>query len=238
MNKGIVFALGAAAGIAAGILLAPKSGMETISDVKGAATDVYGKGKSYAQKGAQKFQSTVFSARPAISQGAEQLQSKIEVARQIIADQVAKNASEAKQAIADNAAIAAEIIEEKKAELEDRIADFASDSESSDDDGEDDDDVSIGEAVDRVLNTLASAKAAIDGKLEKAFEGIRAAAADAGDQIAEAVAEVAEGIAVESEAVGEVAEAADAAEEPASELPPFNPDDINPDIRAAVESRF
>ena len=100
MNKGGAFFLGAVLGLTAGIFLAPKSGEENLADAKEFAKDVIGQGQAYYQQGVQAYS----GVRPSIDEKNDQLQAKIDAARKIISEQVAKNAEAAKQAIAEAAA--------------------------------------------------------------------------------------------------------------------------------------
>ncbi len=108
MNKGGVFVIGALLGAAAGLFLAPKSGEENREDAKEFARGCLGQSQEYYQQGVQHFQSSVSSIRPTVDQSNDQLQAKIDAARKIIAEQVAKNAAASKAAADANETIDAE----------------------------------------------------------------------------------------------------------------------------------
>lgn len=111
MGKGGVFFVGALMGFAAGVFLAPKTGAENREDAKEFARSVLGQGQEYYKQGSERFQSSVSSFRPAGEQG-DQLQAKIDAARKIISEQVAKNAAAAKETIEEKAEEVVETVEE------------------------------------------------------------------------------------------------------------------------------
>ena len=112
MNKGGVFLIGGIIGFAAGIFLAPKDGESNRADAADWARELLGQGQERYQQGAQRIQSSISSVRPSADAKNDQLQAKIDAARKIIAEQVAKNAAAAKAAIEEDAQIVAEAIEE------------------------------------------------------------------------------------------------------------------------------
>ncbi len=98
MGKGGAFFAGALCGVVAGIFLAPKPGADSRAEAAEQLRSVLDQGQDYYQKGVQRFHSSVSSIRPSIDQKNDQLQAKIDAARKIISEQVAKNATEAAEA--------------------------------------------------------------------------------------------------------------------------------------------
>ena len=113
MNKGGAFVIGAIVGLAAGIFLAPKSGEENLADAKEFARDMIGPGPAYYQQGTDKVQARVSAVRSTADDKNDQLQAKIDAARKIISEQVAKNAAAAKESIEEKAEEVVEAVEEK-----------------------------------------------------------------------------------------------------------------------------
>ena len=113
MGKGGAFFAGALMGFAAGFFLAPKTGAENREDAKEFARGLMGQGQSYAKQGSERFQSSVSSFRSSGEAGGDQLQAKIDAARKIISEQVAKNAAAAKESIEEKAEEVVEAVEEK-----------------------------------------------------------------------------------------------------------------------------
>lgn len=109
MNKAGAFIVGGLIGFAIGVFTAPKDGEQNRADAAEFARGVIGQGQERYQQASQRFQSSVSSARTSAEAKNDQLQAKIEAARKIISEQVAKNAAAAKQAIEDDAAKADEI---------------------------------------------------------------------------------------------------------------------------------
>ena len=122
MNKGGAFILGAAFGLAAGLFLAPKSGEENLADAKEFARDILGQGQEYYNQGVERVQSR---AGASAADKNDQLQAKIEAARKIISEQVAKNAEAAKQAVAAAAAVEVEAAEEAVEAAEEAVEETA-----------------------------------------------------------------------------------------------------------------
>ncbi len=114
MNKGGVFVVGALFGFAIGIFTAPKPGVESRAEAAEFARELWGQGQDYYQHSAQRFQSSVSSMRPGMDQRNDQLQSKIDAARKIISEQVAKNAEAAKKASEEADAVETEATTENE----------------------------------------------------------------------------------------------------------------------------
>ncbi len=118
MNKGGVFIVGALIGFAAGVLIAPKSGAETRADAAGFARDIVGQGQDFYQQGTQRFKTSASSARFNGEQGNDQLQAKIDAARKIISEQVARNAEATRKATEEAAAQADTVEVESTSEVD------------------------------------------------------------------------------------------------------------------------
>ena len=121
MGRGSAFFAGALMGFAAGFFLAPKPGAENREDAKEFAREILGQGQSYAKQSSERFQSSVSSFRSAPDSGSDQLQAKIDAARKIISEQVAKNAAAAKETIEEKAEEVVEAVEEKVGAIEEAI---------------------------------------------------------------------------------------------------------------------
>lgn len=127
MDKTGAFFAGALCGFVAGVFLAPKSGAENRADAVDQVRSVWNQGQDYCQQGVENFQSSVSSMRPSIDQKNDQLQAKIDAARKIISEQVAKNAAETAanlngeediEVVAEDAGAAVEEAAEEAAEAE------------------------------------------------------------------------------------------------------------------------
>ncbi len=117
MNKGGVFVVGALIGFAVGIFSAPKPGVESRAEAAEFARGLWGTGQEYYQQGAQRFQSAASNIRPNIDQRNDQLQAKIDAARKIISEQVARNAEAARAAAGEERAVETEIAAEAEATM-------------------------------------------------------------------------------------------------------------------------
>ncbi len=125
MGKSGAFFAGALCGLVAGIFMAPKAGSESRADAADQLRNIWGQGQDYYQKGVQRFQSSVSSMRPGIDQKNDQLQAKIDAARKIISEQVAKNAAEAAAAAAEAEEAGVEVAAEVADGVSDSVAEVA-----------------------------------------------------------------------------------------------------------------
>ena len=113
MRKGGVFFVGAMMGCAAGFFLAPKTGAENREDAKAYIRKLLGQGQEYYGKGSERFRSSVSTVGAGADAKSDQLQAKIDAARKIISEQVAKNAAATKEAIEEKAEDIVEAVEDK-----------------------------------------------------------------------------------------------------------------------------
>ncbi|MCL2757479.1 MAG: YtxH domain-containing protein [Coriobacteriia bacterium] len=97
------FLLGGAIGATVALLFAPRSGSETRALVADKVEEAWGQGQLYTKNAYAKIQ-------PVISQKNDELREKIENARAAIAEQVAKNAAAACNAINEKVPVASEKI--------------------------------------------------------------------------------------------------------------------------------
>jgi gas vesicle protein len=104
------FLLGGVVGAAIGLLYAPKPGVETRAAVADKVDELWGQSQTLYTQGKVKVQETVATVSPAIKKQNDELREKIETARSLIADQVAKNAAAARDIINDKVPVAAEKI--------------------------------------------------------------------------------------------------------------------------------
>jgi len=104
------FIVGGLVGAVVALLYAPRPGSETRALVADKVDEIWGQGQAYTQSAYAKIQEGFSVAQPIISQKNDELREKIESARAIIAEQVAKNAAAARDAINDKVPIAGEKI--------------------------------------------------------------------------------------------------------------------------------
>jgi gas vesicle protein len=104
------FLLGGAIGAGIALLFAPRTGEETRALVAEKADEYWGKGQDLYGQGKTRIQDSVAGVQPAINRTGDELREKIDNARVLIAEQVAKNAAAARDAINEKAPIAAERI--------------------------------------------------------------------------------------------------------------------------------
>jgi gas vesicle protein len=104
------FLVGGALGAGLALLLAPRSGEETRALVAEKADECWGKGQTWYDQGKTRVQEGVAGVQPAINQKGDELREKIDNARTLIAEQVAKNAAAARDVINDKVPVAAEKI--------------------------------------------------------------------------------------------------------------------------------
>ncbi|MDR0350836.1 MAG: YtxH domain-containing protein [Coriobacteriales bacterium] len=110
MGKFGSFLLGGAIGAGIALLFAPRTGEETRALVAEKADEYWGKGQSLYGQGKTRFQDSVAGVQPAVSKTGDELREKIDNARVLIAEQVAKNAAAARDAINEKVPAAAEKI--------------------------------------------------------------------------------------------------------------------------------
>ena len=108
MGKLRSFLFGGAVGVVVGIFVAPRSGEETRAMVADKVDEYWGKGQEFYTRGVTRVQSGVAGIQPTVTQRSDELREKIESARNLIADQVAKNAATARDVINDKIPVAAE----------------------------------------------------------------------------------------------------------------------------------
>ena len=102
------FLLGGVVGAGVALFFAPRTGEETRALIADKADEYWGKGQVWTEKSKVYIQEGVASVQPTISKKGDELRQKIENARTLIAEQVAKNASAARDAINDKVPVAAE----------------------------------------------------------------------------------------------------------------------------------
>lgn len=110
MSKLTSFLFGGAVGVVVGILVAPRAGEETRALVADKVDEYWGKSQDFYASGVTRVQSGMSNIQPAVAQKGDELREKIESARNLIADQVAKNAATARDAINEKIPVAAEKI--------------------------------------------------------------------------------------------------------------------------------
>jgi len=110
MGRFSSFMFGGAVGVVVGLLIAPRPGEETRALVADKVDEYWGMGQDFYTKGVTRVQAGVATVAPEPSERGDELRDKIENARNLIADQVARNAATAREAINDRIPVAAEKI--------------------------------------------------------------------------------------------------------------------------------
>ena len=108
MGKFTSFLFGGAVGVVVGLLVAPRAGEETRAMVADKVDEYWGKSQDFYTTGVNRVQSGMSNIQPTVTQKGDELRDKIESARNLIADQVAKNAATARDVINDKIPVAAE----------------------------------------------------------------------------------------------------------------------------------
>ncbi len=106
MGKLGSFLLGGIVGAGLALLFAPRSGEETRALVADKADEYWGKGQDIYGQG----KARIAEVQPVIAQKGDELREKIDNARTLIADQVAKNAASAREVISEKVPAASEKI--------------------------------------------------------------------------------------------------------------------------------
>jgi gas vesicle protein len=104
------FLLGGAIGAGIALLFAPRTGEETRALVAEKADEYWGKGQDLYGQGKTRVQDGVAGVQPAVNKTGDELREKIDNARVLIAEQVAKNAAAARDAINEKVPAATERI--------------------------------------------------------------------------------------------------------------------------------
>jgi gas vesicle protein len=104
------FILGGIIGAGVALLFAPRSGEETRALVAEKADEYWGKGQTWYDQSKTRIQDGVAGVQPALTKTGDELRDKIDNARALIAEQVAKNAAAARDIINDKVPVAAEKI--------------------------------------------------------------------------------------------------------------------------------
>jgi gas vesicle protein len=104
------FLLGGAIGAGVALLFAPRAGEETRALIAEKADEYWGMGQTWYDQGKTRVQAGIADVPSTVARTGEDLREKIENARTLIAEQVAKNAAAARDAINDKVPVAAEKI--------------------------------------------------------------------------------------------------------------------------------
>jgi gas vesicle protein len=104
------FLLGGAIGAGIALLFAPRAGEDTRALIAEKADEYWGKGQTWYDQGKTRIQDGVAGVQPAVNKTGDELREKIDNARVLIAEQVAKNAAAARDVINDKVPVAAEKI--------------------------------------------------------------------------------------------------------------------------------
>jgi gas vesicle protein len=138
------FLLGGAIGAGIALLFAPRTGEETRALVAEKADEYWGKGQDLYGQSKTRIQDGVAGVQPSVNKTGDELREKIDNARVLIAEQVAKNAAAARDAINEKVPVAAEKINSAAdvvrghidaalSDLKDRVAGSVGDDSASDD---------------------------------------------------------------------------------------------------------
>jgi len=124
------FLLGGVIGAGVALLFAPRPGVETRALIAEKADEYWGKGQTWYDQGKSYVRESVADVQPSINKKSDELRQKIESARTLIAEQVAKNAAAARDTINEKMPVAAEKINQAADVVRGRI-DQASDAVKS-----------------------------------------------------------------------------------------------------------
>ena len=95
------FVLGGVVGAGIALLFAPRTGEETRALVAEKADEYWGKGQTWYDQGKTRIHDGIVGVQPVLNKRGDELREKIDNARSLIAEQVAKNAAAARDAIND-----------------------------------------------------------------------------------------------------------------------------------------
>ena len=124
------FLLGGVVGAGIALLFAPRPGVETRALIAEKADDYWGKGQTWYDQGKSYVRESVADVQPSINKKSDELRQKIDNARALIAEQVAKNAAAARDTINEKMPVAADKINQAADVVRGRI-DQASDAVKS-----------------------------------------------------------------------------------------------------------
>jgi len=101
MAKGrfTAFLIGGVVGAAAALLFAPRSGKETRAFLTDKAEELWGEGADFYSQNYERVKTEAANVQRTAAQANDELRAKIENARSAIAEQIAKNAQSAREAI-------------------------------------------------------------------------------------------------------------------------------------------
>ena len=119
------FIVGGIIGAGIAILFAPRSGKETRAYLTDKAEDLWGEGSDLYSQGYEKIKSQAANVQKSATQANDELRTKIDNARNAIAEQIAKNAQSARDAINSRIPIAADKIDEEADVVKGHIDDVA-----------------------------------------------------------------------------------------------------------------
>jgi len=117
--------IGGLVGVGVGILVAPKSGAETRANITNTANDLFEQGHGLYNQSVDSVQSHVSDIQPAINRKNDEMQTKIENARAIIAERVSRNAAIAHEQIDKNMPIVTEKVNEAATVAQSAMDDLA-----------------------------------------------------------------------------------------------------------------
>jgi gas vesicle protein len=95
------FVLGGVVGAGIALLFAPRTGEETRALVAERADEYWGKGQTWYDQGKTRIHDGIVGVQPVLNKKGDELREKIDNARTLIAEQVAKNAAAARDVIND-----------------------------------------------------------------------------------------------------------------------------------------
>lgn len=159
------FIVGGIIGAGVALLFAPRAGKETRAFFIDKAEDLWGEGSDLYSQGYEKIKTQAANVQKSATQANDELKTKIENARNAIADQIAKNAQSARDAINSRIPIGADKIDEE--------ADI------------------IKGHIDNAADTIKSVAADLANKDAAAVSGAAEAKTEAADAVTDADAQVA-----------------------------------------------
>lgn len=93
------FILGGVVGAVVGMLYAPRPGVETRAAVSDKVNEYWGEGREFYETGRTRVTEIASNVKPVVAEKTDAVKSKIEDARERLAEQVAKSASTARSAV-------------------------------------------------------------------------------------------------------------------------------------------
>lgn len=182
----ISFVVGGVVGAGVALLFAPRSGTETRAMITDRAEDLWGEGSERVSQGYEQIKTEAANVQSQAAKANDELRVKIENARSVIAEQVAKNAQSARDAINAQVPVTGEKIDQAAdvvkgqidnaaTKLKTAAADFAS---------------KDADAADAIASTAHAATGTVSASVQNVADTAASAAKEVGQTVADAAKEV------------------------------------------------